>query len=89
MIANSRMIPERTGRSGRVAHEELRSRAQGQEVSVAYEENAGYTVFGTSIGRSIMSAKGQRKIRYGGIAVNLRFVSHNATFSQPRQKQQQ
>jgi hypothetical protein len=89
MMAESEMIRERAERSCRMPREELRSKVRGQEVSVAHEENAGYTLFRAPIGRSIMSAKGQRKIRNGGMVADLCVVNHNATLSRRRQKQQQ
>jgi hypothetical protein len=80
MIADRGIFQEQAGR--------LCTQAQGQEISVAHEENAGYTVFGTSIGWSIMSVKGQRgKIRYGSVAVDPRFLGQSVTLSRPRQKQ--
>jgi hypothetical protein len=87
MKVESEMMLERVGRFCCVPREELCSKVPGQEVSVAHEENAGYTLFWDNMGLSITSSRGLRKITYGGSDVNLCFVSYGATLSRYGQKQ--
>ena len=82
------MIMERAERLCRISHERLRSKMRGPEFSVAHEGNAGCAFFGSPIGRSIMSAKDQRKAWYGGIDGDLPLLSHSATLFQGRWKRQ-
>ena len=59
-----------------------------KEVSLAHMENAGYTLFVSPMRKSIMSAKGQRKVRHDGIDSDFRVVSRNVSLFQHKRKHQ-